>query len=262
MTCRRCGKDIADGSKTCPVCGVAQGTYTKLRDYSNITPPKKKSRMNRIVSIMTIILSIIGIAAMIFFSGSATEENDYQKILAAYEQGDDQLLMGAVAKYRNKYPDSTERIAEGEEMLRILRGYGPQPETNLEDIPIDKTTPATERIGFESVILSEPNVELAHSLTIYWRNISDKTIKNIYFTVNAYDADGNPAKCTNRDNSEALLEQKEGAFKPNATGDVYRSYWSNVWYGENIDYVKIKNVIIYYDDEENSWEMLAMEVDE
>lgn len=266
MTCRRCGKDIVDGSKTCPVCGTSQGTYTKLRDYSAVAPAKKKSRTNRIVSIITIVLSLIGIAAMIFFSSASAEDTDYQRMVNAYEKGDDQLLMGEVAKYRNKYPKSTERIAEGEEWLRILRGYAPTPEPTPEDDDSDTTaeeivkTLATERIGFESVVLGEPNAEFARSLSIYWRNISGKTISSIFFNVTAYDADGNPAKCTVRDKAEALLEQKAGEFTPNPNGDIYRSHWSNVWYGENIDHIEIKSVIIYYSDTENSWEELPMGV--
>lgn len=266
MICRRCGKDIADGSKTCPVCGISLGTYTKLRDYSDVKPAKKKSRTNRIVSIMTIVFSLIGIAAMIFFSSASAEDTDYQRMLRAYEKGDDQLLMGEVAKYRNKHPKSTERIAEGEEWLKILRGYAPAPEPTPNDddsdAPVEDIikTLATERIGFESIVLSEPNAEFARSLAVYWRNISGKTISRVFFDVTAYDADGNPVKCTVRDKADALLEQKSGDFKPNPDGDVYRSYWSNAWYGENIDHIKIKSVIIYYSDTENSWEELPMEV--
>ncbi|MCL2081342.1 MAG: hypothetical protein FWH16_04510 [Oscillospiraceae bacterium] len=243
MICRRCGQDIMEGSANCPMCGIAQTSYIKPRDYSKMSA-RKKRRGNRVVSILTIIISVVGIVAMVFFSGRSTEEKDFQKILDAYEARDDQLLMVTVAQYRNNYPKSTARIAEAEGLLLILRGYGGEtpvtPPADLKDVYAD------ERIGFEGVVLGEPNFELARSLVIYWRNITEREIAHIYFKAMAYDSGGKPASCTVRGMPEALLEQKN-IFKPNPEGDVYRTYWPNVWYGENIEYVRIESVIIYYD---------------
>lgn len=91
---------------------------------------------------------------------------------------------------------------------------------------------------------SYPNFVGGVDVNLEFQNLSKKTIKYVYFTVQAYNAVDDPAECEIRNSSRRRLE-KVGPIKPL---EFTSGEWENVWYNSTIAEVKLEEVGIEYMD--------------
>lgn len=92
-------------------------------------------------------------------------------------------------------------------------------------------------------------------VAIGWENMSDKTIKYIYFTVKPINAVNDTVNCRITKDSKIIL-QETGPFEKNACTYYYEpitrteigSVWSNVWYNGTVHHINLEKVKIEYMD--------------
>ena len=76
MFCSKCGKEIPDGSISCPICGAANGN-TSFANSGAAPMPVQKTDLNKIISIVLFavagIILILSLIACIKISGGAAE---------------------------------------------------------------------------------------------------------------------------------------------------------------------------------------------
>lgn len=94
---------------------------------------------------------------------------------------------------------------------------------------------------------AKPNSAGGVDLYINWKNLSDKVIKYVYFTVEPYNSVNDTVTCTIRRYSE-FTAQDDGPFKKGqgTSGTAY--YWENAWYNHSIKGASLKSVRIIYMD--------------
>lgn len=260
MLCRRCGNDIVEGSEMCPVCGISQKTYITPRNYDNVPVSRKKRPRGYFISMLAMIVAVAGVFGMIYLSNKETEKVDYEKVLSAYNAEDEDLLMLSVGQYLKKHPNSN-RADEVQGYLNKLRGIDDNIIDAEQESPEDlaerlwqaelerlKSTASDDILCVDSVVLGKEEYDRSHSLTIYWRNMSKKTISEIQFKVVAYGADGKEFKCEQRERSD-ITARADNEYVTNREGGVYQNIWLNAWYGSGIDHIEITRIRIYYDDE-------------
>jgi hypothetical protein len=83
-----------------------------------------------------------------------------------------------------------------------------------------------------------PNLVGGVGCNIIWKNLSEKTIKYITFTVAPYN------KVNDRVNSEKNITET-GPVKSKQISETY-TYWGCVWYNVTIDYMLITGIKIQY----------------
>jgi len=109
---------------------------------------------------------------------------------------------------------------------------------------LDVFKESIEILDYKSSI---PNSAGGVDCNIVWKNLSDKTIKYVTFTVIPF----------NRVNDSVIGEHKYkgGSYDLEVTGPIkgkeiygFETYWSCVWYNSSIDYIKIIKIKIEYID--------------
>ena len=110
-----------------------------------------------------------------------------------------------------------------------------------------------------SVFVDEINSAGGVDMKIAWENTSSKTIKYVYFTVEAYNAVDDKVYCEIGDYNE-FTGYSTGPFEAGYTTLIYDSdddeyyvdvYWENCYYNSNIRYFILTNIrIIYMDNTE------------
>jgi hypothetical protein len=93
---------------------------------------------------------------------------------------------------------------------------------------------------------SRPNSAGGVDLHIVWQNTSSKTVKYASFTVEAYNAVGDPVSCTIRDYSE-FSGRVTGPVPPGGVRGGDR-YWDSAWYNSTIVRAKLTRIRIEYTD--------------
>lgn len=93
---------------------------------------------------------------------------------------------------------------------------------------------------------SRPNSAGGVDLHIVWQNTSSKTVKYASFTVEAYNAVGDPVSCTIRDYSE-FSGRVTGPVPPGAVRGGDR-YWDSAWYNSTIVRARLTRIQIEYTD--------------
>jgi hypothetical protein len=99
-------------------------------------------------------------------------------------------------------------------------------------------------IAIPNLWVHSPNSAGGVSVSLEFKNISDKTIKYITFNFQAFNRVNDPVNCTIRNSSNRLAEVT-GPILPMKGQHVA---WSNLWYNSTIDNAKIKSVQIEYMD--------------
>ena len=93
---------------------------------------------------------------------------------------------------------------------------------------------------------SNPNSAGGVDLRVVWQNRSDKTVKYVSFSVEAYNGVGDPVTCSIRDYSE-FSGRVTGPIRPGQWhGEGYS--WENAWYNPSIVRGKLTNIRIEYTD--------------
>ena len=110
-----------------------------------------------------------------------------------------------------------------------------------------------------SVFVDEINSAGGVDMKIAWENTSSKTIKYVYFTVEAYNAVDDKVYCEIGEHNE-FTGYSTGPFKAGYTTLIYDPdddeyyvdvYWENCYYNSNIRYFVLTNIrIIYMDNSE------------
>ena len=94
---------------------------------------------------------------------------------------------------------------------------------------------------------AKPNSAGGVDLYINWKNLSDKVIKYVYFTVEPYNSVNDTVTCTIRHYSE-FTAQDDGPFKKGQGTSGTGYYWENAWYNHSIRGARLKSVRIIYMD--------------
>jgi hypothetical protein len=92
-----------------------------------------------------------------------------------------------------------------------------------------------------------PNSAGGVNVGVFFRNISEKKIKYIYFTIVPYNRVGDIVRCTISGRSSVRLE-KVGFISPDEYSKDYE-VWANVWYNHNVSSIKITNIEIIFEDD-------------
>lgn len=92
-----------------------------------------------------------------------------------------------------------------------------------------------------------PNSAGGVDLYINWENLSDKTIKYVYFTVSPYNSVNDTVKCTIRKYS-SFTAQDEGPYSKGQGLKGTKYFWENAWYNYSIKGVNLESVRILYMD--------------
>lgn len=100
------------------------------------------------------------------------------------------------------------------------------------------------KILVQSMTTSTPNYAGGVDVRIKFWNVSDKTIKYVYFTVEPYNRVDDVTASTIGGKSLVKLE----AVNYIEQNQCYDATWENVWYNSTIAYAKIKNIKIIYKD--------------
>jgi len=102
-------------------------------------------------------------------------------------------------------------------------------------------------IKVSKVWTAKPNSAGGVDLYINWKNLSDKVIKYVYFTIEPYNSVNDIVTCTIRHYSK-FTAQDDGPFKKGqgTSGTAY--YWENAWYNHSIKGANLKSVRIIYMD--------------
>lgn len=95
---------------------------------------------------------------------------------------------------------------------------------------------------------SNPNSAGGVDLFIGFRNISDKVIKYVTFTVTPYNSVGDKAYCDIRDESTMRLQDTGPYKKGEGLAGNYNWYWENTWYNWNISKLELNEIFIEYMD--------------
>lgn len=100
----------------------------------------------------------------------------------------------------------------------------------------------------QSIATDTPNSAGGIDISIDYWNLSEKTIKYIYFTVEPYNRVGDPTISEINRKSLAVVSVTDFLEQ----NQYQHATWSNVWYNNTIEYFKIKNIEIIYKDNSKS----------
>jgi hypothetical protein len=100
----------------------------------------------------------------------------------------------------------------------------------------------------QSLETGTPNSAGGVDINIKFWNLSEKIIKYVYFTVEAYNRVDDIAVSTINGESIAIVKVIDFIEKNHS----YNASWENVWYNNSISYFKIKNIKIIYKDNTES----------
>lgn len=175
-----------------------------------------------------------------------------------YKNSDSKLIIEIRNEYENKNYEQVlilakklHQISNGSELDIEAQKYVEEIENIKLQIEKEKKEQATKTardiLRIKKVITSTPNSAGGVDLNIHWTNMSDKTIKYIVFTVNAYNAVDDIVYSDIGYSKSAVRVQETGPIKK---GDGNKSgyLWSNTWYNSTISYAKIKEIEIEYMD--------------
>jgi ribosomal protein L30/L7E len=138
---------------------------------------------------------------------------------------------------------TNDRQKEIDDSLKVLR------QKYIEDsLRLDETEKFKKSIEIINYFTSKPNSVGGVDCNIIWKNISEKTIKYVNFTVIPYNEVNDPVK--------GQIDFGEGGKTLSVTGPVKMNqvygrdtYWGTVWYNSSINYMKIIKIeILYLDD--------------
>lgn len=91
-----------------------------------------------------------------------------------------------------------------------------------------------------------PNSAGGVYLDIDFKNISDKIIKYVVFSAEAFNAVNDPVRCSIRNDKYSIIKVT-GPIRPSEFNGV-GTVWSNIWYNPTIRYAKIKSISITFMD--------------
>lgn len=107
---------------------------------------------------------------------------------------------------------------------------------------------AREIIRVTKLSKSEPNSAGGVDVFIGFKNMSDKVIKYIDFTVTPYNAVGDKTYCRVRRDASAILSDTGPYKKGEGSAGNYDGYWENTWYNWEIHKIKLDKISIEYMD--------------
>lgn len=113
---------------------------------------------------------------------------------------------------------------------------------SLKTIELEKFKKSIKIIKYYT---SEPNSAGGVDCNIIWKNLSEKTIKYVKFTVTPYNRVNDKVSSKYGDDSEIL--SVTGPIKQNQV-EGHGTYWDCVWYNSTISYMKINQIEIFYMD--------------
>jgi len=114
----------------------------------------------------------------------------------------------------------------------------------LQNLTFIKHKEKGRKLVINNILIDKINSAGLVSFYIDWFNLSDKTIKYIYFTVLPYNAVGDIVKCD---------VKKHSLFTGKVTGPIVSdksetSLWEGVWYNNTIRCIKLTKVKVIYTD--------------
>ena len=180
-------------------------------------------------------------------------ENLLSQIKYYYEQGEYQEAIDIAQILHEKHYGTTEdeeaiQISQHcqDELNNIAESEAAEQQAIEEAAKQSEQEKVHEAIRITSLYPSSPNSAGGVDLYINWVNNSDKTIKYVYFSVQAINAVGDPVKCEIRDYSIANCEDT-GPYEK-GEGNFGGRYWDCMWYNSTITKVKLTQIQIDYMD--------------
>lgn len=264
MKCRSCQREIPHDSKLCHYCGTVQEPYIKR----NGPPARSRAKFSKGTVMSLVSMAIVIVLTLILYPifRNIQKNNRMEEIralVAGLDTTDELAVVAARKKVENFYGDypDTEEAQEAKLLLEQTMGWLDAAEKDREDREAREAyeqVRAAERDRLRGVAREEilQVTELSWqsfsyngsiTVTVRWRNRSDKEIAGIVFGVEASDPDGAliPSRDTQKD--ETLLRPKS-SFAPSGGGEDYASVFQNVWYVPEAGRVAFTRIFITYAD--------------
>ena len=251
MQCRRCHKDLPEGSGlSCPFCGIRQDTY--IIPHGNAGRQKrKKSNKGALLSMVSVGLVVAIVCVLIPMLREHNKNAKFAEIKQICESGDlsrGDVLSAKIATLKKSYPSDTELHDELDRMLNEFLGLDENFDPNAPSVPPDADresevqrmieTARESVLDVTEIALSGPTYAGGYSVALKWVNSSVATVSELRITLEAYDAAGNAVQCTKREKSEGYIRMT----KIVSPGQESEGAALDVWFAENIQYVQILNL--------------------
>jgi hypothetical protein len=172
---------------------------------------------------------------------------------AAFSRQQYQLVIDVAASLDSVHPGSPE-ARQASALAQRARGEIERAKRLAEEAAVreraarEKTARDKVRdvIRVSRVHTSSPNSAGGVDLRITWQNRSSKVIKYAWFTVEAFNAVGDPVACTIRDYTRYTGK----VTGPISAGSWYgdNSVWENAWYNHSIVRGRLREIAIEYMD--------------
>ncbi len=105
-------------------------------------------------------------------------------------------------------------------------------------------------VVIKAVFMSNLNSAGGADVQIYFTNTSGRTINYFTFTVEAYNRVGDPVRCEIRRNTTASLRATGPYQHGRGTTVLNPGQWGTVFYNHSIREIRLKEIIIEYDNRE------------
>jgi hypothetical protein len=188
------------------------------------------------------------------------------QINSAFEAGKyDEVILGTreLAQRHPGTPEALQALRFASQAENRLAEHARKREVEAEAARREAARSERERvrstIKVRRIWTGRPNSASGVDLHIVWQNASSKTVKYASFTVEAYNAVGDPVSCTIRDYSE-FSGRVTGPVPPGGVRGGDR-YWDSAWYNSTIVRARLTRIQIEYTDGsviEFSWDQARL----
>jgi hypothetical protein len=175
------------------------------------------------------------------------------QITSAFEAERYDEVVSATRELAQRHPGSPEAIqalrfsSQAEQRVaQRAREAEAQAETRRREAERSERDRVRSTVRVRRLWTSNPNSASGVDLHIVWQNTSSKTVKYASFTVQAYNAVGDPVSCTIRDYSE-FSGRITGPVPPGGVRGGDR-YWDSAWYNSTIVRARLTRIQIEYTD--------------
>ncbi len=267
MLCRMCDREIPDESALCFHCGAAQETYIVRRPpLSNKRKPTARGTLITGITLVLVVVVILIAGPIIRGAQKLPRYEEIKTDIVALDIKDElavTALKNKIDNYNRDDPETSE-LLEIKRLMQEKMGWqtdeppaeaSPSPEAEP-DADAQAKAEAARQILRDTVfdeVLSVRSLTWERAatgqfdVTVFWRNKSDKTIRDIYFAVEAVDADGQIVLPLGNTDKELALLHPTGPFAPTGAGEPTENLWYDVW-PETATDIRLTRVDIYYED--------------
>ena len=256
MVCRNCKKEIPDDSVLCPRCGAKQTLHSKRREA-----PVSKRHVPRgtVLSLlfMGVVIAVAVVVIPIFKTTQyETRLKEIRDAVAVLDTQDKMAVIsvrGAIENFFRDYPGS----AGAAELKALLDDAMDWHYDTQEELPTEPDESA-QREHLKAIVkdkvitlreLSFAPFELNGSVTVTvsWRNMSDKALSAVYFCVRAYNTRDEIILSRDTGKQETILTTSRKLYNPSADSDEdYRSVFFDVWFSTELARIEITRIFLNY----------------